>query len=44
MPLDKQVEALLAQMAETGGPALNELSPVEAREVAAGLTAFGGEP
>lgn len=43
MPLDSVVEAFLKQLAEAGGPALNELSPVEARQMAAELAALGGE-
>jgi acetyl esterase len=33
MPLDPQAEMLLKQMAAAGGPALNTLSPAEARKV-----------
>ena len=31
MPLNPVVEAMLQQMAEAGGPALNEMSPLEGR-------------
>lgn len=33
MPLDPAFEAMLRQLAEAGGPALSEMTPVEAREV-----------
>lgn len=44
MPLDQQANAFLRQLEEMGGPALNEMSPVEAREALAGLADLGGEP
>lgn len=43
MPLGREAEAFLKQLAEAGGPALNELSPVEARQMTEQLAAFGGE-
>jgi len=43
MPLDREVEAFLKQLAEAGGPALNELSPAEARQTALQMAALGGE-
>lgn len=43
MPLAKEAEAFLKQLAETGGPAINELTPVEARQTLEQLAALGGE-
>jgi acetyl esterase len=43
MPLDPAAQALLDQLAAAEGPPLNEMSPAEAREVAAGLAGLGGE-
>lgn len=42
MALDPQARGLLDQFAAAEGPPLNELSPSEAREVAAGLAELGG--
>ncbi|MDY7103287.1 MAG: alpha/beta hydrolase [Actinomycetota bacterium] len=42
MPLDPAAQALLQQMAEADQPPLNEMSPTEAREVAAALADLGG--
>lgn len=42
MPLDPAAVGLLQQMAEAGGPALNELSPTDSREAAQGFAALGG--
>ncbi|MEW8978061.1 MAG: alpha/beta hydrolase [Symbiobacterium sp.] len=39
MPLSKEAEAFLKQLAEVGGPALNDLPPAEARAMAAQLSA-----
>lgn len=44
MPLDQQADAFLRQLEEMGGPALNEMSPEEAREALAQLAELGGEP
>lgn len=44
MPLDPQANAFLRQLEEMGGPALNDMSPVEAREALAALADLGGEP
>lgn len=44
MPLDQQADAFLRQLEEMGGPALNEMSPEEAREALAQMAEFGGEP
>lgn len=43
MPLDREVEAFLKQLAEAGGPALNEMPPAEARQMAEQLASLGGE-
>jgi acetyl esterase len=42
MPLDPQARALLDQMEEAGMPALNEMSPAEAREMAAAFIELAG--
>ena len=42
MPLDPAAAGLLEQMAAAGLPALNELSPPEAREAAAGFVELAG--
>jgi acetyl esterase len=42
MPLDPVAAALLEQMAAAGMPPLNELSPAEAREAAAGFVQLAG--
>ncbi|MGK0478954.1 MAG: acetyl esterase [Ilumatobacter sp.] len=42
MALDPAAVALLQQMEEAGGPALNELSPEESREAAQGFAELGG--
>lgn len=44
MPLDEQANAFLRQLEELGGPALNEMSPTEAREALAEFAELGGEP
>lgn len=44
MPLDQQADTFLRQLEEMGGPALNEMSPEEAREALAQMAEFGGEP
>lgn len=44
MPLDQQANAFLKQLEEMGGPALNDMTPVEAREALAVLADLGGEP
>ncbi len=44
MPLDEQASAFLRQLEEIGGPALNEMSPEEAREALAATVESGGEP
>jgi len=44
MALDPQAQALLAQLAGTGLPPLNSLSPQEARQAAAALASLHGEP
>jgi acetyl esterase len=44
MPIDPQVEALLAELAAVDGPPLHELSVADARTVAEGMTAMAGEP
>jgi len=33
MPLDPTTEAILAELAEAGGPAMSEMSPQAAREM-----------
>ncbi|WP_374712450.1 alpha/beta hydrolase [Symbiobacterium terraclitae] len=43
MPLDREAEAFLKQLAEAGGPALNEMAPAEARRMAEQLASLGGE-
>ena len=43
MPLDHQADAFLRQLEEVGGPASNEMSPVEARASLAALADLGGE-
>ena len=42
MPLDPQARALLDQMEEAGMPAINDLSPPEARELAAAFIELAG--
>jgi acetyl esterase len=42
MALDEATAALLAQLAEAGGPPLHELTPQEGREVMTGLSALAG--
>ena len=44
MPLDPTVEVMLQQMAEARGPALNEMSPPEAREMYRTLNAASPKP
>jgi acetyl esterase len=44
MALDPQARAVLDQMAEAGGPPINELSVNEARQASAALTAMQGPP
>jgi acetyl esterase len=44
MALDPQARAVLDQMAEAGGPPINELSVNEARQAAAALAAMQGLP
>ncbi len=44
MPLDEQAHAFLRRLEEIGGPALNEMSPEEAREALAEFAELGGEP
>ena len=44
MALDPQARAVLDQMAETGGPPINELSVNEARQASASLAAMQGLP
>ncbi len=44
MPLDPTVEVMLQQMAEAQGPALNEMSPPEAREMYRTLNAASPKP
>ena len=44
MALDPQARAVLDQMAEAGGPPINELSVNEARQASAALTAMQGFP
>lgn len=44
MPLDPQAETFLRQLEEMGGSALNEMSPVEAREALAATVESSGEP
>ena len=43
MPWDQQADAFLQQLEEVGGPAPNEMSPVEVRESLAALADLGGE-
>jgi acetyl esterase len=43
MPLDPIAAGLLQQMADAGAPALNTLSPAEARQAAEGFAALKGE-
>ncbi|MFB5083163.1 alpha/beta hydrolase, partial [Symbiobacterium thermophilum] len=43
MPLAREAEAFLKQLAEAGGPALNELSPADARKMTEQMAAFGGD-
>ena len=42
MALDPAAVGLLQQIAEAGGPALNELSPAESRQAAQGFAELGG--
>jgi len=42
MAIDEATAGLLAQLAEAGGPLLHELTPTEAREVSAALSAVAG--
>ena len=44
MALDPQARAVLDQMAEAGGPPINELSVNEARQASAALAAMQGVP
>lgn len=45
MPLDQQADAFLRQLEELGGPALNEMSPPEAREAMEAMAEMtAGEP
>jgi acetyl esterase len=44
MPLDPQAAALIKQMEAAGLPPLNEMSPEQAREAAAGFVQLGGPP
>jgi acetyl esterase len=44
MALDPQARAVLDQMAETGGPPINELSVNEARQASAAMAAMQGLP
>jgi acetyl esterase len=44
MPLDPTVEVMLQQMAEAQGPALNEMSPPDAREMYRTLNAASAKP
>ncbi len=44
MPLDQQANAFLRHLEKMGGPALNEMSPAEAREALTALAELGGEP
>jgi len=44
MPLDPQVEAVLAQMAAMGNPPLHQLSVEDARAMSEGMVALAGEP
>lgn len=44
MPLDEQASAFLRQLQEANGPALSEMSPIEARDALAKLTELRGEP
>ena len=44
MPLDPLAAGLLEQMAATGMPPLNEMSPADARLASAGFVALAGEP
>jgi len=44
MPLDPQAAALIQQMQALGAPPLNEMSPEQAREAAAGFAQLAGAP
>jgi acetyl esterase len=44
VPLDPAIKMVLDQLAEAGGPALNEVSPDEARQMMKMLSAIEGEP
>ena len=44
MPLDEQARAFLRQLQEANGPALSEMSPIEARDALAKLIELRGEP
>ena len=44
MPLDPIAARLLQQMAEAGGPAITELSPVEARAMFESFKTLAGVP
>jgi acetyl esterase len=44
MPVDPQVQVLLDQLAAMGGPALDEQSPSQAREMFKGMALLDGEP
>lgn len=44
MPLDQQARAFLRQLEEMGGPALNEMTPAEAREALAATVESAGDP
>lgn len=44
MPLDKQAEAFIKQLAAMGGPQLNEMDVATAREALGVLTELGGPP
>jgi len=44
MPIDPQVEGLLAEMAKLEAPPIYELSVADARTVAEGMTALAGDP
>jgi acetyl esterase len=44
MPLDPQVKVLLEQLVAAGGPALDEMSPEEARTMFVAIAALAGPP
>ncbi|MEP7202444.1 MAG: alpha/beta hydrolase [Ilumatobacteraceae bacterium] len=44
MPIDPQVEGLLAEFAALGSPPIHQLSVADARIVAEGMTALAGDP